>query len=135
MQELEIRSRSTEAREKHILNTPETFTDNDGFIVRKKITAILKKEMKDYIHSTDREARLMKFPQITFSQHGADITADIVDPVSRVMASNDFVLALPCPSWPTEAEGWLYRTRVAFKKADKVYCQTRVSYCTKSTPC
>ena len=110
-------NRFNEAKENQILSKPEDYIDKNNFINREKITRILRKELRDHVHSRNKEIRLMKLakgtiPEITFTHHGPAITADMVDPVSKVMASKDYVLALPCPRWPTEAKEWLLRNRV-----------------------
>lgn len=110
-------ARFTEARERQVLASPADFINNDGFVIRRKITGILRKEMKEHVHSIDNEIRQMNLakgtiPKISFSQHGPAITANMVDPVSKMVASKDYVLALPCPRWPPEAQEWLLRNRV-----------------------
>lgn len=85
-------ARFTEARERQVLASPADFTNNDGFVIRRKITGILRKEMKEHVHSIDKEIRQMNLakgtiPKISFSQHGPAITANMVNPVSKMVAS------------------------------------------------
>ena len=110
-------TRFTESRERQVLKQPDSYINKDGFIIQRKITRILRKEMGDQIHSTDKEFGAFKsaketIPKVSFSHHGPAITVDLEDPVEKIILSKDYVLALPCPRWPKEANKWLHRCRV-----------------------
>ncbi|XP_045194568.2 uncharacterized protein LOC123550197 [Mercenaria mercenaria] len=94
-------------------------------VVRSKLVNILRKYLRQEIHSSDRERLFARratnvdsTANIKFSYHGPAVTCEIErSDFLKVTISKDYVVALPCPRWPQEAAEWVHRDRIWPPKA------------------
>ncbi|XP_060079035.1 uncharacterized protein LOC132558488 [Ylistrum balloti] len=92
------------------------FVDSEGFVLRENLARKLRKEVKIEVHDKYKEESSIRIydgrnVSVEYSHHGPAFTAEVCERTFNVHYSKDYVLAIPHPSWPAEAESWRHRKR------------------------
>ncbi|XP_033749525.1 uncharacterized protein LOC117334162 [Pecten maximus] len=95
---------------------PTEFVDSEGFVLRAKLTRKLKRETKLEDHNYNDEEGCIRIHEgrnvsVEYSHHGPALTTETREHTYNIHHSKDYVLALPHPSWPSEAAAWRHRVR------------------------